>query len=609
MLSVNSHQPDSSGATPRGGRVGLVVRTLGAAALAYAVTAVAPALAGAATISPLPGTPDASPSTQISILGVDSSKIQSVTVTGSISGAHSGSLVAYGSAKGASYVLAAPFTSGEEVTAVVKIGKHESITDTFTVAHPGPTPPFLNLSAEQPEKLEHFQSVPGLHPPKISVSTADSSDTSSIFLTPLPAPTIHPSGEHLLELHPVGPGGPMILNSQGQLVWFDQLPPSEEAANLQLTSYEGHPALAWWQGKVTAWAYGVGEGVIADTSYHTLATIKAGNGYPLDIHELQITPEGSAYVSVYAPECLPVCSAEHPPVLDSIVQEIDIHTGLVMWEWHALGHVPITDSLVGVAAGELDPYHINSIQPLPGNRILVSLRDTSAIYEIDLTTGAIVWTLGGKESSFQMEPGATFYFQHDAQLKGDKVSMFDDESGPPVYAPTSRGLVLKLNEGNKTATVLHEYVRPQPTLADSEGSLQSLAGGNVFVGFGSTESFSEFSKTGVLKFDAALPKDDGSYRAYRFPWSATPSTLPAIAATRESPEQVSVYASWNGATNVANWEVLAGESTESLAPVVTAARSGFETEISVPSSASTFEVRALDGEGHVLAASEPVSAP
>jgi len=577
--------------------------------MASGIAAIAPSLAGAVTVSPLPGTPDASPSTQISILGVASSKIQSVTVTGSISGEHTGSLVSYSSAKGASYVPGAAFTPGEEVTAVVNIAKQGQITDTFTVAHPGPTPPFLNLSAEQPEKLEHFQSAPGLRPPKISVSKADPGETSSIFLTPLPAPTIHPSAEHVLELHPVGPGGPMILNSQGQLVWFDQLPASEEATNLQLTSYEGKPALAWWQGKVTVWAYGVGEGVIANSSYQTLATVKAGNGYPLDIHDLQITPEGSAFVSIYAPECLPVCSAEHPPVLDSIVEEIDIHTGLVMWEWHALGHVPITDSLVGVSAGELDPYHINSIQVLKKNRILVSLRDTSAVYQIDMNTGAVLWTLGGKESSFQMGPGARFYFQHNAQLKGNTISMFDDESGPPVYAPTSRGLVLSLNQASKTATVTHEYIRPEATLADAEGSFQSLAGGNVLVGFGSTEWFSEFSKSGALKFDASLPKDDGTYRVFRFPWSAKPTTLPAIAATRESPEEVAVYASWNGATDVATWRVLAGNSTEELAPVGSAPWGGFETNIKVPSSAGIFEVQALDAEGHVLATSEPASAP
>ena len=160
----------------------------------------------------------------------------------------------------------------------------------------------------------------------------------------------------------------MIMNPEGKLLWWKQF--KEEAGSVfEPVSYEGKPALAWWQGKVTEAAYGLGEGVIANTAYEPIAHIKAGNGQQADIHELQITPEGQAYIIALEPICLPECNGEHVPVFDDEIQEIDIKTGLVMWDWHAMGHVPLSNSEIAPANGVWDPYHMNSIQPLPEHRV------------------------------------------------------------------------------------------------------------------------------------------------------------------------------------------------------------------------------------------------
>jgi hypothetical protein len=145
--------------------------------------------------------------------------------------------------------------------------------------------------------------------------------------------------------------------------------------------------------------------------------------------------------------------------------------------------------------------------------------------------------------------------------------------------------------------VVSEYRRPADTSAQSEGSLQTLPNGNRFVGFGAQPFFSEFTAGGRLLFDATLPQDDGSYRAYRFPWRATPRTRPDVVV-----QNGAVYVSWNGATDVARWQVLAGGSV-----VASARKTGFETRIALPSSASTVTVRALNAKGHVLATSGPAS--
>jgi hypothetical protein len=191
----------------------------------------------------------------------------------------------------------------------------------------------------------------------------------------------------------------------------------------------------------------------------------------------------------------------------------------------------------------------------------------------------------------------------------DRVSLFDDEAGPPVFARSSRGLILALDLWHRTARVLRQYLRSgRDTIAESEGGVQTLPGGREFVGFGATPFFSEFSQGGRLLFDAALPKDDGSYRAYRFPWSATPKTRPTVVVRRTSHRHVSAYASWNGATTVARGQLLAGPDTSSLSPLLTAVDRGFETRIDVTNAARTFEVRALSSSGRILATSEPVRA-
>ncbi len=596
------------------GRLQRAVRAaLLAAAAIGAVAVAAPAAASAAvTVSPLPGTPDATPATQISILGTPASNIDSVTVTGSVSGVHSGHLEAYSSAPGASFLLDSPFTEGEEVDAVVALKEGGTIEDQFTIAHLAPAEKLLELEGEKPEDLEHFKTEPELRPPKVQVNLADPSLKGDFFLDPLPSPTIH-VGSKLLEFEPVGPEGLMLLDPSGRLLWWHQFPQGEVGADLDRVTYEGKTAIAWWQGVVTETANGEGEGIIANTAYEPLAHVKAGNGQQADIHELQIEPGGSAWVDTYETVCKPVCDESHVPLVDGTAQQIDVSTGLVMWEWNALAHVAESETEAVPANGVLDLYHLNSIQPLPEGKVLISMRDTSGVYMVDQSSGSILWHIAGKSSSFARRNGTHFHFQHDARLEGRKMNhltIFDDEAGPPVYG-AARGMMLKLGGGK--VSLLHQYLRPETTFVGSEGSTQVMKGHDVVVGYGSAQYFSEFSshgepeKRGRMLFDAQLPKGDGTYRVRRYEWEATPNTLPKLVAERESLTEVALYASWNGATKVASWQVLAGESEGSLAPVGTYPWSGFETKMSVPSSDSVFEVQALDRNGHVLATSAPAT--
>jgi hypothetical protein len=563
-------------------------------------------------VSPAPGTPDASPQTQISILGVAPKSIGSVRVTGATSGGHRGHLRSYSGGRGASFLLSQPLTQGERVRVELRVRGRSPKRWSFTVARLGAAQPFLNFKVFQQDKLQQFVTEPTLQPPKITTLKRSSGTGGDIFITPLPSPVVHPGSNNTVTINPVGPGGPMIVDRHGHLVWFKQLTPPDVAANLRIQRYGSRRVLTWWQGPVTPQAFGLGEGVIADSSYRTIRTVRAGNGYKVDIHEFELAPPADALFTVYTPVLvhLPGTPAGTlSPLLDSIVQEVDVRTGLVVWEWHSLGHIPLKDSYATPAnSASFDAFHINSIQELRHGCVLISARDTSAVYEISRTSGKIVWTLGGKASDFRLGHGARFWFQHDARmLRGNRVSLFDDEAGPPQKGPYSRGVVLKLDRKRHSAKLVRQYRRSTRTSAQSEGSVQTLGNGNVFVGFGAQPFYSEFAPNGRLLFDASLPQDDGSYRVYSFPWSAKPRTRPVAAARRTGPTSVSVYASWNGATAVRRWQVLAGPSAGSLKPVKTAGKAGFETRIDVSGSATQFAVRALDSRGHVLATSSPVA--
>jgi hypothetical protein len=592
------------------GRPGLLIVLVALAAglglLAPAGSLAAPET-GKLAISPQPNTPAASPQTQISILGAPRSQIRSVSVTGQSSGVHPGRLLSYSGHRGASFVPDQPFTQGEAVSVVVRIRGRKPIRFGFTIATLGSTPPVLNLTSTQPDKLQHFVTEPGLTPPKITINRTSkrTRGNGDVLMTPLPSPVVHPESNNSISIHPVGPGGPMIFDAAGRLIWFRQLTPPDVATNLRLQRYKGRRVLTWWEGSVTFAAFGLGEGVIANRNYDVIKVVHSGNGYPMDLHEFELTRDGDALFSIYSPIRVHLPGTPPgtlSPLLDSIVQEVDIKTGLVTWEWHSYGHIPLETSQANPQnSASFDAFHINAIQALRKDRVLISARDTSAIYKVDRASGRILWTLGGKGSNFQLGPGAQFYFQHNArQLSNGRIGMFDDGAGPPQLNPYSRGLILQLNKRRHKATLVRQFARSGTTSAQSEGSLQRLPGGNVFVGYGSEPFFSEFSSRGKLLLDGSLPQDDGTYRTYRFPWTGTPKTPPAVAAQRSGPASVSVFVSWNGDTQVAEWRVLAGGTDSSLRPVATVRRSGFETRVDLNTTATAFAVRALDSRGRTI---------
>jgi hypothetical protein len=195
-----------------------------------------------------------------------------------------------------------------------------------------------------------------------------------------------------------------------------------------------------------------------------------------------------------------------------------------------------------------------------------------------------------------------FAWQHHARPQtGGMLSMFDDEGSPPE-ASESRGLVLALDESARTAKFVKQFTHPLHLLCGNQGSCQLVPGGGAVIGWGDEPYVTEFAADGSVVLDGQLPNNDQSYRAFRSPWTGAPDTAPAVAVDSDA-GKIDVYASWNGATEVASWRILAGKSASALEPLSTSPRTGFETTMSAVTTDRYIAVAALDGRGRELARS------
>jgi Arylsulfotransferase (ASST) len=452
--------------------------------------------------------------------------------------------------------------------------------------------------------VRRFESRPDLAPPVVSLSTTKSpSDPGFIMLATVA------SGP--------GQGGTMILRTSGELVWFKpDVNSSKMDFNVQ--TFQGEPVLTWWEGRVLGAGYGEGVGMIADASYQTIHKVNAANGLMADLHELNLTPRGTALITAYRQRPADLSAVGGPVkgyVLSGVAQEIDIASGKLLFEWDSWDHVPLAESMqpfhyrnkaFGIVNRPFDYFHINSLSLAPDGDLLISSRNCWTVYKVSRTTGKIVWRMNGKKSDYTFGPGARFYWQHHVRAFGDdKMTVFDN-GADPVEEKHSRAIVLNIDNDKKHVTLANQYIHPGAVLlSDAMGSAQLLPDGRMFVGWGTHPYFSEFASDGKLLLDGQITKGDPSFRAFLADWSGDPIERPAISAQSRS-QGTTVYASWNGATKVASWTIYAGSSYTSLKALGSVNRTDFETAAVVSDEGPFFAVQANDAAGHALARSATV---
>jgi hypothetical protein len=359
-------------------------------------------------------------------------------------------------------------------------------------------------------------------PPPVSILTSNGNvGQGDIFISPFGDATTYANG-------------PEILNTNGNVVWFQSVPAGEEASDFRTQTYLGQPVLTWWQGTGLG-GLSSGTDYIYNDHYQQIATVNAGNGLSADGHEFLITPWNTALILSYTTTTANLTSIGGPAdqtVINGVVQEIDIATGQVLFQWNSADHVPYSQSEQPLPASPSTPwdwFHINAVKLDTDGNLLIDARDTWTTYKVSLATGNIIWQLGGEDSSFTLQaaPGQTldsaneiFAWQHDPEPIGnDEYTFFDNESSGTPLLPYSRAITVKLNPWSKVATLVSSDNQPEGLSAASQGNAQTTSDGNLFVGWGILPYISEFDPAGNLIFNAELPTGVNTYRAYLLPWN------------------------------------------------------------------------------------------
>ena len=366
--------------------------------------------------------------------------------------------------------------------------------------------------------------------------------------------------------------GPEIIDELGRPVWFHAVTGGDQAADFRVQRYRGQPVLTWWQGQSHTGA-GHGEGVdyIVDRSYRVIATVNAGNGLAADTHEFRLTPEGTALIVVYHAVPYDLSAVGGPAagsVFDGIVQEIDIATGAVLFEWHSLDHVGLDESHAPVPAAATttyDYFHINAVSVDEDGNLIVDARNTWAFYKVHRRSGRIIWRLGGTKSDFALGPDAAFAWQHNPEaVDRETVRLFDNEAAP-VVLPHSRVIWLRRDPRNHTATL-------DPLVRAPRRSVGRLAGRRA--GAGERQHLRRLgADRAVLRIRSvgqpALRRERAGRATTPIAPSATsgtrsPTARRSATAARNADGTTTVHAVWNGATEVARWIVVGGPHAHAL---------------------------------------------
>lgn len=437
----------------------------------------------------------------------------------------------------------------------------------------------------------------------------------------------------------VSPQGPMILDNNGSLVW--QREATWQTYNLEVQTYNGSDVLTFWEGDDSiGMGHGEGSYVILDQNYNMVKIVTAANGLRGDLHDFIITVNDTALMTVYEPRAIDCSSVQGPPedcwIWDCLIQEVNIETGELLFEWRASHHHALAESYIdvfpqGERANPWDWYHINSIQKDDAGNYLVSARHTRTIIYINGSTGEIIWVLGGKRNMFKdlSNGGATdFAYQHDARwhMNHTAITIFDNAaqkrpnpSESELVKDYSRGMTIgvTLEPDNMTAILLGEYIDTIRTSSLSQGSMQIVPGsGNVLLGYGFNPVMTELDVNGTILCDTHFGPPPGfnqgqvqSYRTRKRSWVGKPLTKPDFFVDED---EGLAYVSWLGATQVKSWQVLESrtinDSYQSRKVLNEASKEGFETVIELNEIISRpwLSIAAIDADGGVLEISEPV---
>ena len=534
-------------------------------------------------------------------------------IQGSKSGLHAGQTILADDHKTVIFKPVNPFTPGEQVTVNINSLRldlqtiYPPLSYTFTVAinqQPGtpgsgelaapPVPPYPPTSA-----FPNFLTVPQDIPHFTVTTTGSDPAEGYIFVAPFYW-TRAKIGSYLL-----------ILNDQGQLVYYQSVADALDAWDFK---EQPNGLLSYYDQKSSTF-------YLMNSHYQVVDRYQAGDGYFADLHDLQVLPNGNAFLMAYDAETIDMSKIveggkTNAIVTGLIIQELDPSKN-VIFEWRSWDHFSLFNSTSSLTDQSIDLVHGNSLALSNDGNLLLSSRDLDEITKINLQTGDVMWRLGGKENMFTFVNSQTFAYQHDVrQLPNGDLTVFDNQGTQEVPAP-SEGMEYKIDETNKTVTQVWGFTRTPPVFATFLGDVQTLSDGNMVVGWGTPSqakgysfvTMTEVNPNNQTIFELIFDQPYVSYRAFRFPWQGTPAALPDLAYKLDGNVLTLGY-SWNGATEVASYQVYGGTSLQSLHLLEENPKTDFETQSrfsNLPAGECYFQVAAMDTNGNEMARSQIIS--
>ncbi|TIA19652.1 hypothetical protein D6C80_02830 [Aureobasidium pullulans] len=467
-------------------------------------------------------------------------------------------------------------------------------------------PPFLNSEDYQFSKYGPYPRQRFFSDPEVIAPVPNIIVPPQQGISPEKLITWAPHGDQV-PIH-----GPQLLDAETLSVVYQAPAFDEDNFGISVQSCNGSDYLVWWSG-TNIDGRAAGHFYMLNSTYHSVFNISSVvyEPKPFELEDFGLQ--------------------DNSWLLDSYIQEVDLATNELVFQWRASDHIDLHDSLwLPQIAGEnaewqglrkqnaWDFFHINSVEKDWKGNFLISARHTNAIYYIDGVDGSVLWTLGGKQNQFEdLNDGyaTDFSWQHHVRWVDEElttISVFDDRNCRKSTDPISRGALITLDFDAMTASLKHNYRAPSHIESFRKGSMQVLPSSNVLLGFGNQPAFTEYAPNGTILSNVLMgPVMAGydretadNYRSLKVNWTGTPHWSPKIAAgptlvnatdlmdaadgnVRDWVEarNDTVYMSWNGATEMKGWMVFAAAHPLELdimaSLFATVNKTGFETGVLV----------------------------
>ncbi|KAM3478307.1 hypothetical protein MY8738_006041 [Beauveria namnaoensis] len=429
--------------------------------------------------------------------------------------------------------------------------------------------------------------------------------------------------------------GPAIFRSNGDLVWTQD--GWGRTRDLKVQSVGDRSYMTFWHDESSRHAGG-GSYVLLDQSYEMVKELRPVGEISSRPVELKLTDDGTAIMVMHNATQVhnPLGSLQNGWINDAIIQEIDMTSNELVFEWRASHHFNVTMSQAATENQGQTPetafdfFHATGIDLDHKGDYVISSRNMCNAVALRRGHGNVLWVLGGRLNSFEDASegeAAAMISSQGIQWYGDSTLLLLDSGHMPDIegwpGRRSNARTIHVNTTTNTAALLRMYSTPAAeTSRHSKGTVQRLRNGNVFVGWGDDNplaaTYTEYSEDGRVlcaahfreasvasaKFWKTTSGGGGRVMS-KYSWTGTPAAQPVIVVR---PQEGALYVSWNGDTQTTAW-LLRSNNTErgdgSLGARCVVDRAGFETRIPIPHDiGEVIEIMGVDDRGRTLVRSE-----